>query len=114
MNNNHYTGFPCAFQTAAANFSVINGSQTGIVVNYGEALELVDKFIDSYDIKEKTHILKQLQKYTVSVYSYTLKQLNEMGIIQLINNEFYILDNDYYDAKEQGLLREQIFSFLYC
>ena len=64
-NNKIYTGLPCAFQTAAEEFSVIDGGQTGIVVPYGDALRLVADFQKCHDPKEKVRILKQLQKYTI-------------------------------------------------
>jgi hypothetical protein len=48
-----YQGLPCAFQTAADEFSVIDGIQTGVVVPYGEALKLVDEFKRSHEPKGK-------------------------------------------------------------
>ena len=109
-NNITYTGLPCAFQTAADAFSVIDGSQTGIVVPYGDAPELVSDFQRSFNPKEKMRILKQLQKYTVSVYSDTLKMIEKA--VSPVENTFYLLNPDYYDEKEQGLLLEAKFSFL--
>lgn len=109
-NNNRYNGLPCAFQTAANEFSVIDGGQTGIVVPYGDALQLVADFQNSCNPKEKVRILKQLQKYSVSVYSHTLTSLGQA--IRAIDNTFYLLNPDYYD-EEQGLLLEAKFAFLY-
>lgn len=110
-NNKKYTGVPCAFQTAAEAFSVIDGEQTGIVVPYGNAMQLVGGFQRCYDPKEKMHILKQLQKYTVSVYSDTLKKIGKA--VSIVDNSFYLLNPDYYDPEEQGLLLNAKFSF-YC
>jgi len=110
-NNKGYKGLPCAFQTAAEAFSVIDGGQTGVVVPYGDALKLVGEFQRSYDPKEKMRILKQLQKFTVSVYSHTLEKLGQA--ISIVDNTFLLLSSDYYDSKEQGLLLEAKFSF-YC
>ncbi len=112
-NNKNYAGLPCAFRTAADEFSVIDRSQTGVVVPYGDALKLVDEFKRSYEPKTKIRILKQLQKYTVSVYSYVLKDLEEMErSIEKIDGTFYLLSPDYYDAEELGLRREAMFSLL--
>ena len=110
-NNKKYYGLPSAFQTAADNFSVIKGGQTGIVVPYGNALQLVSDFQYCQDPKEKMRILKTLQKYTVSVYSHTLEKLGKA--ISVIDNSFYLLSPDYYDTEEYGLLLEPQFSF-YC
>jgi CRISPR-associated endonuclease/helicase Cas3 len=109
-NNRDYKGLPCAFQTAADEFSVIDGIQIGVVVPYGEALKLVDEFQRSHEPKEKMRILKQLQKYTVSVYSDSLDEIKQAA--SLVDDTFYLLSPDYYDAEEQGLKREAMFSFL--
>jgi hypothetical protein len=79
-------------------------------VPYGEALKLVDEFQRSYEPKEKMRILKQLQKYTVSVYSNSLNEIKQGA--SLVDDTFYLLSPDYYDAEEQGLKREAMFSLL--
>ena len=109
-NNKNYAGLPCAFRTAADEFSVIDGVQIGIVVPYGDAMKLVDTFLGCYNPKEKMHILKQLQKYTVSVYSNSLDEIKQAA--SLVDDTFYLLSPDYYDANEQGLKREAMFSLL--
>jgi CRISPR-associated endonuclease/helicase Cas3 len=109
-NNRDYKGLPCAFQTAADEFSVIDGIQTGVVVPYGEALKLVDKFQRSHEPKEKMRILKQLQKYSVSVYSDSMDEIKQAA--SLVDDTFYLLSPDYYDTEEQGLKREAMFSLL--
>jgi len=109
-NNRDYTGLPCAFQTAADEFSVIDGIQTGVVVPYGDALKLVDAFTQSHEPKEKMRILKQLQKYTVSVYSNFLDEIKQAA--SLVDDTFYLLSPDYYDSEEHGLRLEAMFSLL--
>ncbi len=109
-NNENYTGLPCAFQAAAEAFSVIDGGQTGIVVPYGDAVKLVTDFEKCRDPNEKMRILKQLQKYTVSVYSHTLEKIGQA--VRIVDNTFYLLYSDYYDAEEYGLLLEAKFPFL--
>jgi len=109
-NNKNYTGLPCAFQTAAEEFSVIDGVQIGIVVPYGDAMKLVDAFQSCYNPKEKMRILKQLQKYTVSLYSSSLGEIKQA--VDLVDDTFYLLSPNYYDAAEQGLKREAMFSLL--
>jgi CRISPR-associated endonuclease/helicase Cas3 len=103
QNSEQYRGLPCAFQTVARKFFVIDQEQTGIVVPYGKAEDLVKQFQAEHEPKAKAKILKQLQKYTVSVYSHTLGKLLEGKAIKMIENSFYFLYSDYY-YKEQGLL----------
>lgn len=109
-NNKDYTGLPIAFRTAADEFSVIEGTQIGVVVPYGDALKLIDEFQHSYSPKEKIRILKQLQKYAVSLYSNTWDEIKHAASI--VDDTFYLLSPDYYDASEQGLKREAMFSLL--
>jgi CRISPR-associated endonuclease/helicase Cas3 len=109
-NNRNYTGLPSAFRTASDAFSVIEGVQIGVVVPYGDALQLVDAFQCSYNPKQKMRILKQLQKYTVAVYSPTFNELKQA--VSIVSDSFYLLSPDYYDAEEQGLKREAMFSLL--
>ena len=101
-----YRGLPAAFQTAAEAFSVIDGGQTGIVVPFGESLELVATFQKSFNPAEKTRTLKRLQKFTVNVYSHTLSKLVDAGAIRAVDDTFYLLSPDWYDAEEQGLLSD--------
>jgi len=109
-NNEVYKGLPSAFRTAADEFSVIDGVQIGIVVPYGDAMKLVDAFQSCYNPKGKMRILKKLQKYTVSVYSNSLDRIKQA--VSLIDDTFYLLSPDYYDAAEQGLKREAMNSLL--
>ena len=123
-----YRGLPAAFQTAAEAFSVIDGGQTGIVVPYGQARELVDDFSQSFDPREKSNILKRLQKYTVNVRSHMLAKLLDDKAVKIVDGTFYFLQDSYpdsrwYDAGESegskpkedsgfGLLSEPKFPFL--
>ncbi|MDR1529646.1 MAG: CRISPR-associated helicase Cas3' [Burkholderiales bacterium] len=105
-NGERYQGVPAAFQTAAAAFSVIDGGQIGIVVPYGEAQQLVLAFEKTFDPKERIRILKKLQRYTVSVYSYVLQKLFDAHAIRAVDETFYFLASIWYDADEFGLLSE--------
>lgn len=111
QNSETYSGLPCAFKTAAELFSVIDGGQTGIVVPYGDSLKLVADFQNCLDPRNKFRILKQLQKYTVSVYSNTLLKIEKA--VKTVDNTFYLLDPAYYDTEELGLLLEPKWSLLY-
>jgi len=109
-NNKNYAGLPSSFKTAADEFSVIDGAQIGIVVPYGDAIKLVDAFQDCFNPKQKMRILKQLQKYTVTVYSNALDEIKQAA--SLVDDAFYLLSPDYYDTEVLGLKREAMFSLL--
>ncbi|GAB6905167.1 CRISPR-associated helicase cas3 [Desulfosarcina cetonica] len=108
-NKETYKGLPCAFRTAAQAFSVIDGGQTGIVVPYGNAMQLVGEFQRCHDPREKMRILHRLQQYSVSVYPYILKKLEPA--LCVVDATFYLLSPDYYDPEKLGLLLEPKFSF---
>jgi CRISPR-associated endonuclease/helicase Cas3 len=105
-NNTNYSGLPCAFRSAAEEFSVIDAAQIGIVVHYGDSQKLVNNFEQTNNLKEKINILKQLQKYTVSVYSNSkkLRELCDAHAVRSVNDTFYFLNKEYYDGNEKGLL----------
>jgi CRISPR-associated endonuclease/helicase Cas3 len=109
-NDEDYKGLPCAFQTAAREFSVIDGAQIGVVVPYGDALKLVDEFKNSYSPGDKMRILKKLQQYTVSIFADSLDHIRQA--VDIVDDTFYLLSPDYYDTKELGLRREAMFSLL--
>lgn len=114
QNGDSYTGLPCAFESAANEFSVIDSTQTGVVVPYGDALQLVSQFEQSYNPMEKVQIMKKLQKYTVSVYDNVLNGLIEqraMVVVRDVEKSFYLLSPDYYD-KDRGLQREALYNLL--
>jgi CRISPR-associated endonuclease/helicase Cas3 len=116
QNETAHEGLPCAFRTAAENFSVIENGQTGIVVPYGEADTLVKQFEHTYDPKERVRILGKLQKYTISVYAYALEKLVEAKVVSLVDNQFYYLDTRYYkckDGDDRGLVLGEKLSLLY-
>jgi len=110
-NNVIYKGLPCAFKTAADEFSVIDDAQTGIVVPFDNAITLVNDFVSCSNFKTRMKILRKMQKYTVSVYSNKFAKLVEAGAIRLVEDTFYLLSPEYYDL-EEGLVLEAKFSFL--
>jgi len=106
-------GLPASFKIAAENFSVIDKQKTGIVVPFDEyeVYSIVEKFKNEPNPKEKYQFLRKLQKYTISVYSDTLKRLLKEKAIYMIDNAFYILNSGFYD-ENTGLLLQDKFPFL--
>ncbi len=107
-----YIGLPAAFETAARAFAVIDKGQSGIVVPYGDAMELVCEFGKSFDPTQKTRLLKHLQRYTVNVYPHTLEKLRGSGAIAAVEDAFYLLSPDWYN-NDQGLLSDSQLTLLY-
>jgi len=83
-----------AFHTADKNFSVIDHSARSVVVMQGEANELIEEYYKlntKFGIKKKVQILKELQKYSVSLYTWQLKELDRQRAIGVLDDETDIL-----------------------
>ncbi len=95
-----------AFATADECFSVIPGVTRTVVVYYGEAETLLDAF-KAAKIDEKIKILRKLEGYSVSVYGYVYKKLEEIRAISLFDEDFGIiaLDKHYY-SDEYGVEKD--------
>ena len=95
--------YPCfinhAFHSADENFCVIDKSTRPVVVLYGEAESLIEKYRNqciNINTKNKLGIIKTLEKYSVSLYSWEREKLavaitgldKETGIEILSQNHY--------------------------
>lgn len=99
---------PHAFHTADENFSVIDHKGKSVVVMHGGAKRLIEdyrKLNTRLVTKEKVQILKELQKYSVSLYEWQLKELYRQGAIAVLDDEtgIIILDESSYSI-ETGVI----------
>lgn len=72
------------------------------------------KFIEEYkhaDIKKKNTLLRQIGRYSVSLYPYQIKKLYELRALSLIDDEILVLDKGYYN-KELGVVFDEQFELL--
>ena len=70
-----------AIRSAADEFFVIERGKTDIVVPYGESMRIVDEYSQAQDFAVKRNKLRELRKYTVSLYSYQIKELTDKGAL---------------------------------
>ncbi len=79
---------------------------------YGNAMELLD-MLGHGELREKIAILRRLQEYTVSLFDYEYKILNEKHAISIASEDFDIcvLNGDYYKG-EYGVVTETDMSLL--
>ncbi len=122
-----YPGLHSAFQSAAEHFAVIPGVHIGIVVPYtkpgapDEVQSLVSAFRATSELlratfdhdtrasiyRERSHVLRRLQQYTVSVYPSREAAIQQMA--SKIDDAFYLLSPAHYDpviglTDKQGFL----------
>ena len=90
-------GLSAAIRSAADAFFVIAPGQTDIVVPYGEAMELIEKFEQTGIINERRSIIRSLGRYSVALYKY---QINELDKRKALSSEcnINILSSGFYDA----------------
>lgn len=92
-----------AFRTAGGLFDVIGSNTQGVIVPYNDkAEEIITELNGECSPDKAVSLLRKAQKYTVNVYSSTLKRLEEeKGLIQLECGAL-AADKRYYNA-EHGL-----------
>jgi CRISPR-associated endonuclease/helicase Cas3 len=98
-----------AFHTADKNFAVIDKNAVSVVALYGEA----EKLIEDYRVqpkrivtKEKLSIIRKLEKYSVSVFSWEMNAL--AGAIDTLDDETgvkYLADKTHY-SEDVGITLE--------
>jgi CRISPR-associated endonuclease/helicase Cas3 len=87
-----------AFQTAGELFSVIEQRTTSVLVPYANGVKLAEEYRHA-DIKKKNALLRQIGRYSVSLYPYQIKRLDELRALTLIDDEILILNARYYNDK---------------
>jgi CRISPR-associated endonuclease/helicase Cas3 len=87
-----------AFQTAGELFSVIERRTTSVLVPYTDGAKLAEDYRKA-NIKRKNALLRQIGRYSVSLYPYQIEKLDELRALTLIDNEILTLDGRYYSDK---------------
>lgn len=87
-----------AFHTAGELFSVIEHRTISVFVPYADGMGLAEKFKRA-DIKRKKALLRQVGRFSVSLYPYEIKKLDELSALTLIDDEILTLNERYYSDK---------------
>lgn len=104
-----------AFKTAGRLFTVFDEDTTTVITRYGRGEEITEALINEnrgFDIDyQKIHTLIESAKpYTVSLYRYQVKFLEEQGaLIKLFDDSMCILADGFYD-ENLGFVKEIIFA----
>ena len=93
-----------AFKTAGRLFEVIDSRTTNVIVPYdADADKLIADLCEAKDPRETVRLLRQAQKYAVSIYAGTERRLSDEGAMQEIacggnaNLTVRVLDSRFYD-----------------
>ena len=101
--------FTCqAFRTAGENFQVIDNHTIDVIVPYNDdAKEKIEKLNTDLSPEECRKLLREVQKYTVSIYEGTNRKLYESRAIRPLKCGVIALDSEYYHA-DLGVITEGI------
>lgn len=101
-----------AFKTAGKTFTVFETETYDVIVPYGKGKHLISELGTErarYDFLYKKDLLEQLKPYTISIYSYQKKQLQEQGALYEPNEScVLVLQETYYDEDALGLVMHPI------
>lgn len=92
------------FESAANDFKLIDDKAIGVIVNWENSLELVDR------LKEEGpsyRLMKQLNQYTVNVQERDFKKLQESGAVEEILEGIYVMPSKSQYDEKVGLLTEK-------
>lgn len=99
-----------AFQTAGQAFSVFDEDTSDVLVPYGDGKRLIEELCTQraeQDIAYRQTLLKQAGNYSVSLYQYQKKRLEQLGALQPLCGDCALaLQEGYYD-KITGLKAEE-------
>ncbi len=85
-----------AFQTAGELFYVIDQNTTNVIVPYRKGKSFEEGYKKT-DAKEKARLIRDMGRYSVSLYSYQMRKLEDENALRLVDDGIYVLNEDYYD-----------------
>lgn len=92
-----------AFKTAGEKFNVFENNTYDILIPYKEGKKFIEELNGDkakYDLLYRKKILQKLKPYTVSVFSWQKKRLEEKGgIFTVCNDSAYALNEQFYDME---------------
>lgn len=95
-----------AFKTAGDLFSVIDQRTASVLVPYSKGIELA-KMYKRADFNTRKRLLREIGRYSVSLYSYQLEELHELRSLTQVDDNILLLDSRYYDDCLGVILKKQ-------
>lgn len=99
-----------AFKTAGQHFSVFDEDTTDVIVPYGEGKKLIEELCSKdclYNMKHRQEVLDKLNGFTVSLYQYQKKRLEEGNALKAVcDGCALVLAEGFYD-ENTGLTESQ-------
>ena len=99
-----------AFKTAGQHFSVFDEDTTDVIVPYGEGKKLIEELCSEdclYNIKHRQEVFYKLNGYTVSLYQYQKKSLEEGNALRAVCDRCALVLADGFYDENTGLTLSQ-------
>ena len=88
-----------AIRTASKEFYVIAPGQHEVVVPYDKSEEMFQRYLTTDNIKEKSKLLRQLGRYSISLYEFQYNMLEEKGALAPEQKGITFLSKGFYNEK---------------
>ncbi len=90
-----------SFKSAAEAFEAIDSPTQGVIVPYTRGKGLILQMLSSNGLKKKTELLKEAQRYSVSMFPNEIQSLREAGAIREVweGSDVLYLDGRHYSSK---------------
>lgn len=95
-----------AFSTAGREFEVIDQDTVNILVPYKEGKTLIAALPSERDMKARIRMLRQAQKYSVSVFRGSLARMEQKGMLYPLGDTGLMALREEYYHDEIGLVFE--------
>lgn len=103
-----------SFQTVGRAYHVIPEDTVGVLVPWGDGAALIEQLKSAEDTKTRAALLRQAQRYSVSLFKYELNRLLDLHAITADRElGVYILDADHY-SDELGVVFDEYGSVEDC
>lgn len=97
-----------SFQTAARSFEVITNAGQGVIVPYGEGIELINDLCGIFEPNKQFELLRHAQRFSVNCFSHELDRLSKAGALHEVQEGsgiLYLAETHYDD--ELGVTMEK-------
>lgn len=92
-----------SYRTAAEHFHVIDDLTTPVIVPFGEGREIIAELNGAKRIEDFGKLMRKAQQYTVNIFSYEMKKLDENnGLDRCLDGQILVLKDGAYN-EEYGL-----------
>ncbi|MGC4379165.1 CRISPR-associated helicase Cas3' [Fictibacillus sp. Mic-4] len=89
-----------SYKTAAENFQVIDNHTSSFLVPYGEGKEIIAELNGNRSIDDLTRLLKKAQQYTINLYEYERKLLEQNdGVVSYFDGKILALKEGAYNTE---------------